>query len=121
MVYKLKVHTSTVDSIWYLMKPYHSPKLKINQIYFVLFCNIWFYFRHWQRFSAASFVWRSWGMPISALIVPSCVVMSAFAVGWQNNVHNVLTVEHHFIFMNWSTVVGLKKWHSSWIPCKQWG
>jgi len=87
----------------------------------VLFCNIWFYFRHWRKFSAASFAWRSCGMPISALIVPNCAVIYAFAVGSQNNVHNAPIVEHHCIFMNWSTVVGLKRWHSSWIPCRQLG
>lgn len=90
-------------------------------IIFLLFFNIWFYYRHWQRFFVASFVWRSWGMPISVLIVPSYVVMCAFADGSQNNVHNALTVEHHYIFMNWSTVAGLKRWHSSWIHCKQLG
>jgi hypothetical protein len=72
----------------------------------MLMSTVW---RHWRRFSAASFAWRSCGMPISALIVPNCAVMYAFAVGSQNNVHSAPTVEHHYIFMNWSTVVGLKR------------
>jgi hypothetical protein len=71
--------------------------------------NIWFYFRCWQTFFVASFAKKRQGMPLSALTVPNYVVMTAYDNGSQKNVHNALTVEHHYSLFNWSSVVGLKR------------